>query len=156
MSGENKKQLKIAIDFDGTIVENEYPRIGKEMLFAFETMKALQEKRHRLILWTFREGKRLQDAVDYCQSRGITFYAVNKSYPEEVYQPNNEQTPRKLNVDLFIDDRNLGGFPGWVRIYDMLIKKKADPRYMWLDKEAQVNYPLNRLIWLKIKSLFKK
>ena len=156
MSNENKKQLKIAIDFDGTIVENEYPRIGKEMLFAFETMKALQEKRHHLILWTFREGKRLQDAVDYCQERGITFYAVNKSYPEEVYQPNNDQTPRKLNVDLFIDDRNLGGFPGWTRIYDMLINKKADPRYMWLDKEAQVNYPLNRLIWLKIKSLFKK
>ncbi|HAW51174.1 MAG TPA: hydrolase, partial [Flavobacteriales bacterium] len=42
----------IAVDFDGTIVEHAYPEIGKEMLFAFETLKALRDKGHKLILWT--------------------------------------------------------------------------------------------------------
>jgi hydroxymethylpyrimidine pyrophosphatase-like HAD family hydrolase len=56
MIGENSKI--IAVDFDGTIVEHEYPAIGKEMLFAFDTLKALQKKGHRLILWTFRTGRK--------------------------------------------------------------------------------------------------
>ena len=46
----------IAIDFDGTIVEDKYPEIGKPMIFAFETMKRLQNKGFRLILWTYRQG----------------------------------------------------------------------------------------------------
>jgi hydroxymethylpyrimidine pyrophosphatase-like HAD family hydrolase len=46
----------IAIDFDGTIVEYTYPIIGREMFFAFATMKELQKKGHRLILWTYRKG----------------------------------------------------------------------------------------------------
>jgi hydroxymethylpyrimidine pyrophosphatase-like HAD family hydrolase len=51
---ENSKV--IAIDFDGTVVEHKYPGIGKEMLFAFATLKALQQKGHKLILWTSRTG----------------------------------------------------------------------------------------------------
>ena len=54
--------LKIAIDFDGTIVEHKYPEIGKEILFAFETIKALQKQKHQLILWTFRSGRELDEA----------------------------------------------------------------------------------------------
>jgi hydroxymethylpyrimidine pyrophosphatase-like HAD family hydrolase len=46
----SEESLTIAVDFDGTIVEHEYPRIGKEMLFAFETLMALQKKGHKLIL----------------------------------------------------------------------------------------------------------
>ena len=59
----------IAVDFDGTIVEHAYPEIGREMLFAIETLKALQEKGHRLILWTFRDGQYLEEAVEYCRNR---------------------------------------------------------------------------------------
>ena len=47
--------LNIAVDFDGTIVEDNYPKIGKPVLFAFDTLKKLQEKGHRLILWTYRQ-----------------------------------------------------------------------------------------------------
>ena len=32
----------IAVDFDGTIVEHEYPRIGAEIPFAIDTLKRLQ------------------------------------------------------------------------------------------------------------------
>lgn len=108
----------IAVDFDGTIVEHEYPRIGAEIPFAIDTLKKLQEEHHRLILWTVREGKLLQEAIEYCRQRGLEFYAANKDYPEET--PDDKKYSRKLKVDLFIDDRNLGGIPDWGVIYKMI------------------------------------
>ncbi len=112
----------IAVDFDGTIVTHEYPRIGKEIPFAIDTLKRLQQNHeHQLVLWTVREGELLQEAVDYCKSRGLEFYAVNNNYPEE-NKKNHE--PRKLKADLFIDDRNLGGLPDWGVIYRMIMSKQ--------------------------------
>jgi len=55
----------IAVDFDGTLVEHRYPAIGKEILFAFETLRELQKQNHQLILWTIRSGKELEEAVEY-------------------------------------------------------------------------------------------
>jgi len=81
------KSLIIAVDFDGTIVEDAYPKIGKPRLFAFETLKQLQGDGHRLILWTYRKGIRLQEAVEFCRKNGIEFYAVNHSFPEEEHDP---------------------------------------------------------------------
>jgi len=107
----------IAVDFDGTIVEHRYPDIGKEKLFAFETLKSLQEQGHLLILWTFRAGKELDEAVDFCHKNGVEFYAINKSFPEEEFDGT---MSRKINADVFIDDRNIGGFPGWGEIFQML------------------------------------
>jgi hypothetical protein len=109
--------IKIAVDFDGTIVEHAYPEIGKEKLFAFLTLRELNKKGVRLILWTFRTGKELEDAVEYCRKNGVEFYAINKNYPEEIY---NETVSRKIDVDIFIDDKNIGGFPGWSEIWQML------------------------------------
>ena len=107
----------IAVDFDGTIVEHRYPKIGKVLPFAFETIKELQKRQHQIILWTFRAGKELDEAVEFCTKRGVEFYAVNKSYPEEIYD---DTISRKINADLFIDDRNIGGFPGWGEIFHMI------------------------------------
>ena len=110
--------MKIAVDFDGTVVEHKYPAIGREKLFAFETLKALQKQRHQLILWTYRSGKELEEAVEYCRKNGIEFYAVNKNYPEEEFDEN--KMSRKIQADVYIDDRNVGGFPGWGEIWQML------------------------------------
>lgn len=109
--------IKIAVDFDGTIVEHEYPGIGKEILFAFQTLKELNKLGANLILWTFRTGKELEEAVEYCRKNGVEFYAVNKNYPEEIFD---ETVSRKINADIFIDDKNIGGFPGWSGIWQML------------------------------------
>lgn len=113
-----ENQLTIAVDFDGTIVEDAYPRIGKPKIFAFETLKMLQDNNHKLILWTYRHGKRLEEAVEFCREKGIEFYAVNKSYPEESVDLT--EMSRKISADIFIDDRNLGGFPGWGEVYQMI------------------------------------
>lgn len=112
----------IAIDFDGTIVEHMYPAIGKEIPFAIETLKRLQADKHKLILWTVREGKLLDEAVEFCRGKGLEFYAINRDYPEEEKDKNNHFS-RKLKADLFIDDRNLGGLPDWGTIYKMVTHK---------------------------------
>lgn len=111
--------MLIAVDFDGTIVTNRYPEIGEEIPFAVDTLKMLRQDGHRLILWTVREGHQLDEAVNWCRERGLEFYAVNRDYPEETTD-NNPHFSRKLKVDLFIDDRNLGGLPDWGIIYKMI------------------------------------
>jgi hydroxymethylpyrimidine pyrophosphatase-like HAD family hydrolase len=111
------RALTIAVDFDGTIVENRYPEIGKPILFAIETLRKLQAEGHQLILWTYRTGPELQAAVEFCKAKGIDFHAVNRSYPEEVYD---DSLSRKIQADVFIDDRNIGGLKGWGEIYHLL------------------------------------
>ncbi len=145
--------LTIAVDFDGTIVEHTYPEIGDEMLFAFETLKALQKKGHKLILWTYREGRYLTDAVEYCKKNGVVFYAVNRSYPEEELE---EGISRKINADIFIDDRNVGGFPGWGEIFQMLHPNDGEFEHQLKNSEAHHNYNskksfLSNLPWLRSK-----
>jgi Predicted hydrolases of the HAD superfamily len=108
--------MTIAVDFDGTIVEHEYPKIGEPVPFAIEVLKKLKNEGHTLILWTVRSGSLLKDAISYCESNGLTFYAANQNYPDE--KPG--ECSRKLSVDLFIDDRNLGGIPDWGIIYQVI------------------------------------
>jgi hypothetical protein len=109
----------IAVDFDGTIVEHRYPEIGPERPFAVQTLRMLMAERHQLVLWTVREGQLLDEAVNWCRERGIEFYAVNREYPEET-KAGNDYFSRKIKVDVFIDDRNLGGLPDWGTIYRMI------------------------------------
>jgi hydroxymethylpyrimidine pyrophosphatase-like HAD family hydrolase len=109
--------MVIAVDFDGTIVEHKFPAIGKERTFAFGTLKSLQKNGHQLILWTYRSGKELDEAVEYCKSHGLEFYAVNRNYPEEIF---NDSISRKIIADVYIDDRNVGGFIGWGEIWQIL------------------------------------
>ena len=114
--------MTIAVDFDGTIVEHRYPKIGEEIPFATETLKILAQERHKLILWTVREGELLEEAIEWCRQRGVFFYSVNKDYPEE--EKSHNGFSRKLKADLFIDDRTLGGLPDWGTIYQMIHEQK--------------------------------
>jgi hypothetical protein len=116
--------MTIAVDFDGTIVEHRYPEIGEELPFATDTLKMLIRDHHRLILWSVREGKLLDDAVNWCKERGVEFYAINRDYPEETID-NNQHFSRKLKADVWIDDRNLGGLPDWGTIYRMISNHKS-------------------------------
>ncbi len=116
--------MVIAIDFDGTIVENRYPEIGRELPFATDTLRMLINDHHRLVLWTCREGELLDNAVNWCRERGIEFYAINRDYPEETTD-NNPHFSRKLKADLFIDDRSVGGLPDWGTIYRMVHRRTS-------------------------------
>lgn len=120
--------MTIAVDFDGTIVEHRYPAIGKEIPFATATLRQLQAEGHRLILWTVREGRLLEEAVNYCQERGVTFYAVNRDFEEE--DGTGRNFSRKIKADLFIDDRNVGGLPDWGTIYALVQQKITWEEYL--------------------------
>lgn len=144
MTGERKI---IAVDFDGTIVEHAYPEIGKEMLFAIDTLKELKKRGHLIILWTHRHGKYLEEAVEYCRQRGLEFYAVNKNHPDEVWD---ENTPRKIIADIYIDDRNVGGFPGWPEIWQMLHPEGGEFYHVLRNPLAHHNYRKEK------KSFWKK
>ena len=140
-----RENLTIAVDFDGTIVENRYPEIGKPILFAVETLLKLQEEGHSLILWTYRTGKSLDEAVHFCQKKGVHFYAVNSSYPEEIFDAT---LSRKIQADYFIDDRNIGGLMGWGEIYHTLNEISASRSK---GKAKKINNKKGVLSFLKLK-----
>lgn len=141
--------MTIAVDFDGTIVEHRYPAIGREIPFAIDALKLLCAHNHKIILWTVREGALLDEAVEYCRERGLRFYAVNKNYPEE--KECHEGYSRKLQADLFIDDRNFGGLPDWGKIYRTISGDTSE-----LDGRASSDNNKKKGFIHHIKKLLKK
>ena len=123
----------IAIDFDGTICQNKYPEIGEPMPLAIESIKELRERGHDLILWTCRQGELLDNAVKWCKEHDIPFDLVNE------HEPNNLKafggvSGNKVFADIYIDDHNLGGFPGWERAME-LIKEAEATKLEWTKNE---------------------
>lgn len=95
----------LAVDFDGTLVENEFPGIGKPDYVIAGVVRAYQDKGWKIILWTCRTDEMLQDAVDFCREQlGIEFDAVNDNLPE-VQQYFGGST-RKVFANMYLDDRN--------------------------------------------------
>ena len=93
----------IAVDFDGTIVSHMYPKIGLDNPSAIRVLKKLIEQGHQLILWTMRSGEPLNEAVAYCEERGISFLGVNSNPNQSSWT-----TSPKQYADLYIDDAALG------------------------------------------------
>ncbi|MAZ37697.1 hydrolase [Salibacteraceae bacterium] len=110
--------MRIAVDFDGTIVEHQYPRIGRPIQNAVEVLKKLNAAGHTLIMWTYRHGSTLEDAVQYCKSNGVDFYAINANEPGEHWKAGSS---RLVNADVFIDDRNVGGLMDWSQVEKELL-----------------------------------
>lgn len=96
-----------AIDFDGTIVENEWPHIGKVKAEVTGFIRQLQDIGDKWILWTMREGKRLDEAVAFLHSIGLKPDAVNDNLPDLCTAFGNN--PRKVFANVYIDDHNAGG-----------------------------------------------
>mgnify|MGYP000847459025 CR=1 FL=1 len=113
----------IAVDFDGTIVQHKYPKIGKEIPYAIKTLKLLVQKGHKLILWTYRSGKELHEAVQYCEERGLVFHAVNNDFDGEEFD---NTYSRKIYADIYIDDRNISGIPSWDEIYKLISDREKN------------------------------
>jgi len=115
------------IDFDGTIVEHKFPAVGPAMEEAFEVMKELKAAGWMLVLWTCRENdghninrQYLKDAVEFCKEHGVEFDGVNETPMECEFRPEGGLR-RKAYGDVYIDDRNLGGFPGWPAVRKELL-----------------------------------
>lgn len=93
----------IALDFDGTVVPNEYPAIGYPIKGTIKRIKEEIANGARIILWTNRSGKLLEAAVRFCEEQGIVLTAVNENLPEIVAAFGNN--PRKIFAHEYWDDR---------------------------------------------------
>lgn len=116
------KKMIIAIDFDGTIVTDEYPEIGTLNPGAVEVIKKLKSEGYQLILWTCRTGLHLAKAVKFCAENGIRFDAINSNLRSEVVRYNGSD-PRKVGAIVYIDDRGIAPLPDWDEIYRLIHKK---------------------------------
>ncbi len=92
----------IAIDFDGTLVENRYPDIGEPILPVWKAAFHAKAQGHKLILWTSRTGDHLDRAVQFCKERGLVFDAVNDNIDEVKALG---WDARKVFATMYIDDR---------------------------------------------------
>lgn len=126
--------MTIAVDFDGTIVEHDYPRIGKEKPFALETLRMLIGDGHKLILWTARDGELLEEAVEFCRKGGVEFYAINSNTPQRGLDFGKNGLSAKVTADVYIDDRNIGGIPDWGTIYNIISGKREEKRKRYRKK----------------------
>lgn len=86
----------IAVDFDGTLHTGTWPEIGEVNMTVFNFCRNEQLNGSRLILWTNRTGKQLEDAVAWCKERGLEFDAVNENLPELIELYGNDC--RKINA----------------------------------------------------------
>lgn len=105
-----------AVDFDGTLCVHRFPQIGEPNTQLIEWLIKRQEEGDKLILWTNRMGQYLDNAVAWCEEKGLRFDAVNDNIPEimELYKDvlNGRPPSRKITADVFIDDAACGvGFP---------------------------------------------
>ncbi len=89
----------------------------------------------------------MDEAVEYCKNNGIEFYAVNKNYPEEEFNIN---ISRKIDADIYIDDKNLGGFPGWSEVW-----QKINPDNLQFNSFSELK-PKGKTFISKIRNLLIK
>lgn len=99
----------IGVDFDGTlaVTKGTYPKIQRPIQEIIDYILEEQEKGAYLILITMREGKELEQAVEWCKIQGIFFDAVNDNLPHMKDFFNNN--PRKIFCNEYLDDMNIGG-----------------------------------------------
>ena len=108
------KKLTLAIDFDGTIVHNDYPRIGPLRPGARKAINTLYQKGHHIIIWTSRSGEMVEHARKFLIDNDIMFHSINQSNPEHVQEYGGDT--RKIFADLYIDDRALFPLVNWDEI----------------------------------------
>lgn len=117
--------MTIAVDFDGTLVTDEFPNIGKPISSTIHLIKKMQNLGARTILWTCRNGNMLPPAIKWCAEHGLFFDAVNENLPE--VQEKWKGDTRKVLADVYIDDKSLGGVSLYelYNLIDKLEKEKS-------------------------------
>lgn len=118
----------IAVDFDGTLVEDNFPNIGETKWEIVHYIQHQQEHGSKIILWTCRQGKELIEAIAWCAEHGIDLDAVNEDLPETIEKYG--QSSRKILADIYIDDHSVTPFYIQATYKDDLDnkpKEKEDP-----------------------------
>ena len=101
----NGRATIIGVDFDDTLCENKFPDIGDPYYKIICALINFRMNGGKLILWTCRNGEKLQEAVEWCKKFGLCFDAVNENTQEVKLK--HPEFSCKICVDFFLDDRNL-------------------------------------------------
>jgi len=105
----------IAIDFDGTLCDFDFPKIGKPKYDVINKVREAQEKGHQTILWTCRNGKSLEEVLEWCSWIGLNFTEVNRDV-RQVREEWQGDIGRKVVANLYVDDRSPGSIEYFLNI----------------------------------------
>lgn len=99
----------IAVDFDGVLVEDKFPEIGKQNEEMVRVIKELIKQGHEVVLWTCRADTELESAVKWCKDNGLEFCAINDNAPSNKakYEKKYPNGTRKVYADFYVDDHNI-------------------------------------------------
>lgn len=117
----------IAVDFDNTIARTKYPEILEPIDETIEFLKTAKELGAKIVLWTCREDKVLQDAIRWCILHYVPIDYINENVPERIKLFGNDS--RKIGADLYIDDKSVGHIQNsdhlliWLKNQDTFVKK---------------------------------
>ena len=115
--GEN---VIVAIDFDGTIVEDQFPEVGKMIPGSKENINRLYFEGYTIIIWTCRTHIRMLEAVEWLAKNGIKYHYINTNCKKNVEKYDGSD-PRKISADIYIDDRGLmHPLPHWNEIHEII------------------------------------
>jgi hypothetical protein len=133
MNFKELNEIIVGIDFDGTCVTHEYPEVGDE-IGATPILKSMVKLGYKLILFTMRSGKELEDAVEWFEEREIPLYGINENPPQKTWT----DSP-KAHCRIYIDDSGIGTplvfVPGlrpyvdWSKTFELL--KTTDGGVLW-------------------------
>jgi len=119
--------MVLAIDFDGTAVTHDYPKVGKDIGSA-PVLKELVQNGHQLILWTMRSGVELAEAAKWFSENGIPLYGIQRNPTQDRWT----DSP-KCYAQIYIDDAALGcplsydsslsdrPFVNWTEVREILV-----------------------------------
>ena len=115
----------MAVDFDGTLVIDQFPEIGAERKKFCSFIRILQKMGVKSILWTSRTGSALQEAVEWCEDHDLHFDAINKNLPEVIELTGTDT--RKVYANVYFDDHNRS-------ISDSLMNSRIEDIWKWFGK----------------------
>jgi len=123
--------ISICVNFDGTIVEYDYPRIGEPVPGAIESLKRLQDYGANIILFTMRSGTQLLQSINYLKVNGINLYGININPSQTEWT----QSPKAYG-DYHIDDSSLGT--------PLIYKKGKRPYVNWKEVMIELETRINK------------
>lgn len=113
----------IAMDYDTTLFAGSFPELGEPIKEVIDKVKEFQATGLvEVALWTCREGKSLEEAVQRCKEQGLEFDAINENTPYELdymerqKAKGNTFATRKIYADIYVDDKAPGSIDFFLKI----------------------------------------
>lgn len=118
---ESGQPVVIAIDFDKTICDSDYPACGDAIKDAILVIRTLYAVGYGIIINTCRTQQAEAEAISWLKNHGIPFDYVNCNFPYRIQYFG--QDCRKISAEYYVDDKNIGGLPSWMEIFKFITNK---------------------------------